>query len=62
MATLVLRDEASLNIAEGSAAGAKEENAIEGVTDTAAHRSEPLALGLARARPLATAEAPQAPL
>jgi hypothetical protein len=40
--------EAGLNIAEGSAAGAVEENAIEGVTDPAAHRSQPLALGLAR--------------
>src|ERR1700722_1417576 len=39
---------AGLNIAESSAASAIEENAIESVTDAPAHRSEPLALRLAR--------------
>ena len=40
--------EAGLNIAESSAASSIEENAIESVTDAPAHRSEPLALRLAR--------------
>ena len=39
---------AGLNIAESSAASSIEENAIESVTDATAHRSEPLALRLAR--------------
>src|ERR1700722_7230122 len=42
------RIEAGLNIPEGGAPGAVEENAIESVTDPPANRSEPLALRLAR--------------
>ena len=39
-----------MNIAEGGAGSAVQEDAIEGVTDAAAYRGEPLALGLATYR------------
>jgi hypothetical protein len=42
-----MRFQTGLNIANGCAAGAVDENAIEGVTNAAADRVEPLALDLA---------------
>ena len=38
---------AGLDIAEGCAGGAVKEDAVEGIANAAAYRSEPLALGLA---------------
>jgi hypothetical protein len=44
------RIEAGLNIAKGRAGSAVEEDSVERIADSTAHRSEPLALGLARYR------------
>jgi hypothetical protein len=44
------RIEAGLNIAKGGAGSAVEEDTVERIANSAAHRSEPWALGLARYR------------